>query len=607
MNTKSILRISLILALIAVPMTGFAEDTEEVVAANLGQPGPWIFTFFGTEYFIPSVVAAQGNVETQVEVGYYDASVDDSPDMAAEYYDTENGPTVNAVVASHGQTGSLQFIAAYQSEETNAAALDFDVKRTWRSSTDYQKFLHRLGHDPMTNLEATSFNGKVVWHTDLDPDKEYEFNYSAIESRNEVQFKGLQALTIGLDVREQWRKGHAQAYTTSHCDNCHIYSQKHELDENTSDATVSAKVAWKNGFAKASYTARSLTHGTPSVPITFDDALHPELQVPVFDNRLQYDSDVGEVQADLWPDIDKNKTRLDLVFNDVGGFTITGNGVWSQTENKYTNLKADYKGYILTAAKGWKSGWRFRWRGRAYTIDNDDFFVDVNDRPAIAGPHVGQTYEQIYGRNFDFLRRSALNRDAFESRADVSYRLGRKAGTLRFIWNYDTIDRENYQVLPGEFKTTKNLLGASYRARPAKGWNFEANLKYAKVDNAFMIIDGRCSTLVSERYANPWNPETPQYTDFHNARIAEGTASASSWGRADLRLGYSSGTTTIFGKYIYFDGDNNDGDLNDWQRQSNTALVTVWSAPTENWNLYATYSWMKSDLDVPACIPVFDG
>ena len=55
------------------------------------------------------------------------------------------------------------------------------------------------------------------------------------------------------------------------------------------------------------------------------------------------------------------------------------------------------------------------------------------------------------------------------------------------------------------------------------------------------------------------------------------------------------------------DGDNNDGDLNDWQRQSNTALITVWSAPTENLNLYATYSWMKSDLDVPACIPVFDG
>ena len=607
MNIKSIFRLSLILALVAVPLTGFAQEGEQRTAATLGQPGPWIFTFFGTEYTIPSSVAAQGNVESSVEVGYYDASTDDSPDMAAEYRDTNSGATVNATVASHGDAGSFQFLAAYQSEDTNAAALDFDIKRTWRSKTDYNRFLHRLGHDPMHNLEATSFNGKVVWNTDLRPDQEYEFNYSVIESRNELQFKGLSALTIGLDVREQKRKGHTQAYTTSHCDNCHIYSQGHPIDEKTSDATVDAKVGWKGGYAKLAYTSRSLTHGTSSVPIAFDDALHPELQVPVFDNRLQYDSDVGVVQADLWPDIDKNKTRLDLVFNNLGGFTLTGNGVWSETENKYTNLKSDYKGYIVTAAKGWKSGWRFRWRGRVYSIDNDDVFVDVNDRPSIAGPHVGQTYEDVYGLNFDHTRMSALNRDAFESKADVSYRFGRKAGTVRFIWNYDTVDRKNFEVMPGEFKTTTNLLGASYRARPAKGWNFEANLKYAKVDNAFMLINGTCSTLVSGSYPNPWNPETPQYTQFHEARIAETTASASSWGRADLRLGYTTGKTTVFGKYIYYDGDNSDGDLTDWQRQSNTALVTVWSAPTENLNWYATYTWMKSDLDVPACIPVFDG
>ena len=84
MNIKSIFRFSLILALVAVPLTGFAQEGEQGTAATLGQPGPWIFTFFGTEYTIPSAVAAQGDVESTVEVGYYDASTDDSPDMAAE-------------------------------------------------------------------------------------------------------------------------------------------------------------------------------------------------------------------------------------------------------------------------------------------------------------------------------------------------------------------------------------------------------------------------------------------------------------------------------------------------------------------------------------------
>ncbi len=597
MNIKSIFQLSLVLALIAIPVTVFAQE------ASQAEPGPFTLNLVGTE---PGSTS-DADVESSVEIGLYNTSLDDSPDMAAEYYDTRSGITANAMVSSHGDSGSLEFVAAFQSADTQAGSFDFDLGRTWRSKNMYQKFIHRLGHDPMTNLEATSTNGKVVWHTDLRPDQEYQFNYSVLSSSNELQFRGLDALTIGLDVREQKRRGHTQAYTTSHCDNCHIYSQGHPIEETTTDATVDAKLAWNGGYAKAAFTTRSLKHGTSSVPMTYDDALHPELQIPVFDNRLQYDDDAVGVPADMWPNIDKNKTRLDLVFNDVGGFTITGNGVFSDTENTYTGLKSDYRGYVVTAAKGWKNGWRLRWRGRAYSIDNDDVFVDVNDRPGVAGPLADQTFEDVWGVNFDHTRMSALNRDAFESKADVSYRFGRKTGTLRFIWDYDSVDRDNFQVLPGKFETSTNLLGASYRVRPATGWNFEANVKYASVDNAFMLIDGACSTLVSPSYPNPWNPETPQYFDFHEARIADTTASASSWMRADLRAGYSTGTTTFFGKYIYYDGDNNDGDLTDWARESSTALVTVWSAPTENMNWYATLSWMDSDLDVPACIPVFDG
>lgn len=47
--------------------------------------------------------------------------------------------------------------------------------------------------------------------------------------------------------------------------------------------------------------------------------------------------------------------------------------------------------------------------------------------------------------------------------------------------------------------------------------------------------------------------------------------------------------------------------VRDWSRQSNTALVTVWSAPTETFNWFATYTWMDSDLNVPVFIPIFDG
>ena len=147
-----------------------------------------------------------------------------------------------------------------------------------------------------------------------------------LEHRSELQ---LGVASIGFNFRDQRREGAHQGLIVSHCDNCHIYSQSHKLDEETSDATIDAKVAWKGGYVKGSFTSRSLEHGTPSVPVQFDDALHPENQVPIFDNRLQYDSAEGPQIADLWADMDKDKVRLDLHLNDVAGFGVNAGGVWA--------------------------------------------------------------------------------------------------------------------------------------------------------------------------------------------------------------------------------------------------------------------------------------
>ena len=185
MNIKSIFQLSLILALVAVPLTGVAQDEPQA------EPGPFTLNLLGIE---PGAIS-DADVKSSIEIGLYNTVEDDSPDMAGEYYDTKSGVTANAMISSHSDSSSIEFVAAFQSSDTQAGAIDFDLGRTFRSKNTYQKFIHRLGHDPMTNLEATSFNGKVVWHTDLRPDQEYQFNYSVLSSSNELQFEGLDALT----------------------------------------------------------------------------------------------------------------------------------------------------------------------------------------------------------------------------------------------------------------------------------------------------------------------------------------------------------------------------------------------------------------------------
>ncbi len=572
---KSLLHLTLVAALAALPLAAAAEDGDTTIA--------------------------------KAEVGFRGVTEDDSVDKAAEYESVEDGPVGKALVSTHAGWGSLLFYGDYRAKDDNRAQFDFDIKRMVRSHTAYDRFPHRLGHDPMENLEATSINGKVVFHTDFSPNQEYDLDYSLVDHRTELQFPSIPALTLAVDYRHQQRDGHIQAYTTSHCDTCHVKSQSHAIDETTTDGTLEARVDWKGGFVRGSMTSRELRQGTSYVDVTFDNALHPELQVPVFDNRLQYDDDVGVVPADLWPDINKDVGRLDLHLDNLGGFVWNAGGVWSETENTYTGLKSDYTGYVVNAARMMGKSWRLRWRGRVYSLDNDDVFIDTVERVTMAGPHAGRTYEDIYGRNFDHWRYSALDRDAFESKLDLTFKVGRRAGNLRFLWDYETVDRENYQVAVGETETTTNLVGVTYRVRPAKGWRFDAELKHAAIDNPFMLVNGACSTLVSGRYPNPWSPETPQYEEFHEARIADTTASPSSWDQLKVGASYVTGRSTISGTYRWWDGSNSDGDLTDWSRTNQTATITYWSAPDADWDWYVAFAWQDSQLDSPACIPIFDG
>jgi hypothetical protein len=561
---------------------------------------------------VPLAAAAgddAGSTTSDVVVGGWGTTQTGSPVAVSEYEPTDGQPLFGATVVSHQDWGSLFLDAiGYHSDDIDGT-FDFDVSRAVRSHTSYSKLLHRLGHDPMENLEATSTNGKVVIHSDLEPEREYGLSYQLLDHRTEIQFPRLPALTVAVGYRHQKRDGDVQAYTLSHCDTCHITSQGHRLDETTTDAHLEAQVAWKGGFVRGSVTSRELRQGVPNLTLTFDDALHPEQRTPMFDNRLQYDSAEGPLPVDLWPDIDKDISRLDLHFDNLGGFVVNGGGVWSTTRNQYTRLESSYSGYMVNAARRLGRSWNLSWRGRVYTIDSDDVFVDTVERVTPAGPQAGKTYEDIYGRNFDWTRRSTLNRDAIESRLNLSHRLGSlKAGTLKLSWNFESIDRDTYQVAPDETVTTSNVLGISWRSRPAKGFKLDARYHHGDVDHPFMLVNGACSTLVSEAYPNPFNPDSPQYEQFQDARVADTTASPSSWDEIRLAATASlSSATSLTGTYRWWDGSNSDGDLTDWSRTNQTATLTLWGAPSEAWDWYLGYSWIDSQLDAPACIPVFDG
>jgi len=557
---------------------------------------------------VPAALAqTEDATDVEVTLGGWDASTDDAQEVVSEYEDTDGGILVGLRAELHRAAGSLLLSSHVKGSDQQRHSLDFDIRRMVRSHTSYVAFSRRLSHDPMANLEATTNHGRVVRHDDLDPGRSYGFDYADLDHRTELQVPAFPALTLAFNFRQQERDGHRQSITLSHCDGCHVTSQSRPVGEKTRDIGGEAALAFRKWALKASFTQRDLTEQVESIGFVYDRALHPELRTPIFTNRVGFDSLAGVLPVDLRPDISKEITRLQATIPDAAGFAVNASGVWSKTTNEYANLDSDYAGYLLNANRKFGPRFTMRWRARAYSTTSDDVYVDIFEPVAQAGPHAGRTYRDVYGLTPDFLRESSLDRDVLESNLDLGLKLGGKAGTLRFLWDYQAVDRDNLEVAVGETDTTTNILGLAWTARPAKGVRLEAKVKHGEADNPFMLPNGVYSPSFTLSAASPLAPTSTQYYVWRASRIGDSTNQPESWDELWAKGSFVSGNTTASLSYRWWDGENDGGDLTDWSRTSQTATLSLWSMPSPmvQWSL--AYVWHDQELDFPASIALFDG
>jgi hypothetical protein len=553
-------------------------------------------------------VFAEGTDDTmskgEVELGAWDASTSGNEGLVAEHESTEGGPYIGIDLLLVGKSVTADIESEVRDSSHQRHDIDLAlVRRMVRWTTNYTALPHRLPHDEMENLEAVTKHARQLWHTDYDPTREYEIDYDVLTTRAEFQPSGFNSLTVGAGWYAQERNGHRQAMTISHCEGCHVQSNTRTVDESTDGPMLDVSFMTTSGAVQASYQSFETRYGQKSINNPYDNAIHPELRAPVFDDRLQYEGET--LPYDYTADLDRSVMQLEYSADYGNGLAVGAAGTWSETENLFNGVTSDYAGFTLHAAKAFDSGWRFRWNGRYYTLDTDDFFVDTIERVGIAGPAAGQTYRERYGYDPDFLRQSTTNRDTIESRLDVSKRFG--LGTIRAEWTFQNIDREYYQVAVGETETTTNVLGLSWVARPTKGLRTEIRWRHGFVDNPFMLINGACSTLESPSVPSPMAPGSAQYYEFHDARIADTTASPDEWDDIRLKLAYATGNSTLSGSYAMWSGDNSSGDLTAWEKANQNFTLTYMMLPMPGFSWYAGVAWYDMEMESGACVPLFDG
>jgi len=334
--------------------------------------------------------------------------------------------------------------------------------------------------------------------------------------------------------------------------------------------------------------------------------IHPVNRTGVFGNRISYSFQDGVVPADVQPELERDTFGLDLSLPDLNGTLIHAGASWIETRNERTDLETDYEGYRFDLAHRFGKKWRFKMRARYYEMDSDDVYVDLVEPPTSAGPQAGLTYRDAHGFIPDYMRYSSINRDVFESSVEARYRFGKRAGSLRFVWDFRSVDRETFEVLGDSTKTTRNRYALKWRGRPWKKGKMRAFYEHTDVNHTFGNPRGACTTLTSPVFPNPF--VGTQYYEWQNARAADPSGSPENADEFKVSVTHSFGAkATLSASARFWSGDNDEGNMTDWSKDSGTAMVSFWHAPAESVDWYANYTYQESELDVPGCIPLFDG
>ncbi len=555
----------------------------------------------------PASLLAQ--VTGTVQLGGHGTSEKDNPARAAEYSTTQSGPdaAVSLQYKADGFYLGLESLALSSDQQKHD--LTFELGRMVRSHTTFSKLPHRLVHDSLANLAGAIADVKIVYATDMDPAARYGIRYDELANHTDIQLPQAPWLTISTDYREQWRQGHVQALSTSHCYSCHVVSVTRSLDLHTKDAGISAQATFGGWHVKATVSSRDAREREGAPTRTFERAQHPALRTPLFDDRVVFDERSGPLPYGWYPSQEKDTYRLAINNANVFGFSLALSATSSELSNTHTGNEVDYDGISLALARKLSDKARLSAFIRSYSIDSTPYFYDSPEPAAVAGPYAGKTYRQRYGFDPDYLRLSALDRDVVEGTFKLSYKLG-KLTTLTGQYQARQIDRANYQVAPGETTTLENTFKLLFASRPARGLQLRAGLTFADISHPFMALNAACNPdpLQPNSVPSPLVPGSVQYYQIHDARVADLTSSPSRFWEAKVSGAYqfAPGMQANL-SYQWWDGENNDLDLTNWSKNVQGVTATLSLAPAERLQGYLGATYGRRETETFVCIPLMDG
>ena len=588
-----------------------------------------IFLNFIFMAFSLPAFAGEKNLEGKVEFGAYLQGDNDKLDRAAEYKEDKSSPAGDVYFKGFNASSDILIKGYYEGESTNAFKLKGNLLRHIDVDYSFQRLFHRgdydrlfidydinnfqpavalkmeplvnkpdgkvFGVNPFTFDNGTGSPGAQWFEFENDKTaigKDYYIRRTDSKFRTTFSIPNLENVKLFFKGRIETRKGYEhKTVMVGKCTVCHVRGLRKDVDELTRD--ISGGIKFTAGPVTFSYSHmyRIFDENGQTLTTKFDNLLGlwniSQKKYKIFQPRLNPDTynTVAEVQRnpDSRKHMDTFKMRLDLPYYT----TLSAIYVDSNIENKdgYNNSAPEidqrtfgtrFTTHLLKRKLTLTAKFRY------VNIDSDDIFIDLNgdayngvdpNGNPITDPTKAYfnaaTGEPV---NFDFVRKSAIDRDDYIFGIDVVYRMLKNKLKLRLGYEYRDIDRDNYEVYPDEKKTEINKFKFGFDFKPFNKLSGRFKFTYSDIDNPFGQPKAGCipETLMYDQNATQKPlPVTsyggmPAYTKIYELRTYNGSASPSEIFDYKLNLNFmpmDKFNISVIGKYT--DKDNDEGNT-DW-------------------------------------------
>ncbi len=553
--------------------------------------------------------------DVEIGVGYHVTDYDDYPGKIGEYevLDHEStGPDFHFSGTAQKEGLYLDFSGRHLEDNDHEYHFSGDYRRILKQDFSYDRFQHWLDHDDLENLSAYGVGGAahvVTSHEDFDAGKDYIIKRSEEKSDTVLNLPFLPGTQLNFNYRRQMREGHKQSLAISHCGSCHVTSRARAVNEETEDFKVG--ITKKHSWLTVSYNYfhREFNERGDTPVNAYDDPTHPNgTSGDIFDDRVQYGDET--LPYDLVPSIEKDSHIGKVSVRLPGNTTFFGSYVYSNVENRDNDLETDSDTITARITNNLIPGLNLSGKFRYLNIDNDDVYVDVNEPLSVAGPNIGNPWNNpgaAYNSfDPDFIRESAMSRDVTTLGLDARYQLLRKT-SLRLGYEWEKIDRDDYAVDEGgETETETDTVRVVLNTRPHRKVKARIGYKWQGIDNPFNNLNGAYEDVTFAGTGSPFSGT--QYWERQAARTADLSNQPTEVNEITGDLTWSVlHNFSLTANYRYTEKENDETNYSDWAQESHVPSLSLWYAPIPKLSFNFSYIYDWTETETFTSIPVFDG